>query len=167
MSFAPDFPADLLDDVHRAYLEQAIEIVLEEIRIDIDDNTGPDCFSVSFGYLPESQAHLYDVDFFVRFLATLEGVATKLAQPGFNLNSTAEELALRAFIHAAEAELAAQGLQPDFDSFRDDVCEDFDVDFLFDPAFDGIGDSELGQQMGIANLVFADWFVPFRAEAAA
>jgi hypothetical protein len=73
----------------------------------------------------------------------------------------AEELALRAILAEAEAILERDRIAGDFELYRGEAFQDQDHEFLFDPAYDGIEDSEVGRQMAIAHLRFDEWFAPF------
>lgn len=57
--------------------------------------------------------------------------------------------------------LEEQGIEAEFASFEDRFFENLDFECLFDDAYDGIKDSERGEQMGIVNLRFDDWFKLF------
>jgi hypothetical protein len=90
-------------------------------------------------------------------------VGWKLAQrEAPQLSCVAEEIALRALVIEAEALMEARDWPAeDFGDFRQEVFEDFDVDYLFDPAFDGVAEGETAAQMGMASMAFEDWFKPF------
>jgi hypothetical protein len=69
---------------------------------------------------------------------------------------------IAAIIEHAEAVLERDDVQADFTEFVDETFEDADGEQLFDPALDGIEESESGRKLGMAHL-FEDWRRPFRA----
>jgi hypothetical protein len=98
-----------------------------------------------------------------QFLTCLVTVAWKLHAPGVHrLACTAEELALNALLQSAAAARELRGERADFSELRDVAYEDEDYALLFDPAKDGIEETEQGRSMGLANLRFKNWFRPFR-----
>jgi len=99
---------------------------------------------------------------------TLLTVGYKLAQPEpphLLLSCTAEELALRALVDEAKELLAQDGIEADFALFEDDVFEDTDYEFLFQPEADGIEDSAEAARLGISRLRFDEWFTRFDGAA--
>jgi len=116
-------------------------------------------------YLPPQYAARYTPVFVKQFLACLMTVSWKLRSPEYHdLACVGEELALAAILHLAEALLEDQGLEPNFTAYVDTAFEDTDFEYLFEPEWDGIEDSELARPFGIAALRFADWMKPFRGE---
>ena len=116
-------------------------------------------------YLPPQYAARYTPVFVKQFLACLMTVSWKLRSPEYHdLACVGEELALAAILHLAEALLEDQGLEPNFTAFVDVAFEDTDFEYLFEPEWDGIEDSELAGTFGIADLRFADWMKPFRGD---
>jgi hypothetical protein len=81
------------------------------------------------------------------------------------LSSVAEELAAFAIINQAKAnieeEADGEAITDSLERFVDTYFEDLDFEFLFDNAYDGIDESETGQQLGISSLALDDWFKPF------
>jgi hypothetical protein len=113
--------------------------------------------------LPERYVDRYSPVFLKHFALCLFTVAWKLAQPDWIRPAcVAEELALRAIVRRAEGVLEMEGQPPfDFGDFEDMAFDDLDVEYLFTPALDGIDDSPVGDQLGMASLAFADWFRAF------
>lgn len=70
---------------------------------------------------------------------------------------------MRAILEQAEVQAELEGKTFTSRDLVDHIFEDMDVEFLFQPAFDGIEDDEdLVRHLGIANLRLGDWFKPFR-----
>jgi hypothetical protein len=89
-------------------------------------------------------------------------VAWKLHSPDAQmLACVGEELALHALIQRAAAILDDKGTEADFDLLRETAFEVEDYALLFDPQRDGIEDSEHVQRLGMANVRYDDWFMPF------
>jgi hypothetical protein len=61
----------------------------------------------------------------------------------------------------AERLLEEEGVKADFGGFEDVYLQDADVDLLYNLAFDGIEDSETGDELGLDHLRFENWFKPF------
>jgi hypothetical protein len=72
---------------------------------------------------------------------------------------SAEELAVRAIIQEAKGRL--EDRKNAFDTCIDRYVEDTDVAFLFDDRYDGLGETEVAQMLGLSSLALADWFLPF------
>jgi hypothetical protein len=114
--------------------------------------------------LPAKYLPRYDLAFAQRFLIAVLTVAWKLRAPGaYPLASVAEELALHAVTSMATSLLEQEQQDADLGAFDIVAYEDMDFLLLFDPAYDGVQDTELPLGSPIANLRFADWFRPFRA----
>jgi len=89
-------------------------------------------------------------------------VVWKLQSPDHQqLACVAEELALYAIINQAQVDLDLRGLEADLDAVYEEAFQDTDFEFLFDPKFDGIEESEMDEFSGMTNLRFEDWFTPF------
>jgi hypothetical protein len=115
-------------------------------------------------WLPRTTLHRYDAKFLREFLVCLASVGLKMRLPGFHpLGCVGEELALHAMIERASVVLDLDGVAADFDPWEAEVFEDLDFEMLFDPADDGIEDTALAARLGIANLKYDEWFVPFNA----
>ena len=121
-------------------------------------------------HLPRQYRARYNRLFVQRFIACLMTVACKFAQaPWQSLSCVGEELATFAFIEDARTQLELDG-HPDpddaFSDLEDILFEDMDFEFLFEAEFEGIEDTVAAQELGLANLAFADWFKPFRDDVA-
>jgi hypothetical protein len=113
-------------------------------------------------YLPRVFLHRYNDDFLRDFLVCLVSVGLKLMLPGFHpLGCTGEELAAAATRDHAVELLEAEGELADFAAWDDGAFEDLDHELLFDPALDGLPQTEVARALGMANLEYDDWFVPF------
>lgn len=118
------------------------------------------------GFLPRRYNHRYTLEFFKLFFDAVLVVAWKIHdRRRWQLNSVAEELAMRAFLQQADVLAELQGKQFDSEDLYDVIFPDADFEFLFNEAFDGIEDgrADFGQ-MGIENLRFDDWFKPFNSK---
>jgi len=131
-------------------------------------------------WLPSCYAQHYTPEFVLRFAAAVEGVAAKLADEEYYLAATIEELAAHAVLGNAKDTLEDMPdlanelgvIDPekaglDIEELQQTVFEDEDVLMLFDPRMDGIEDSPLGAELGMANLHVSEWFLPFRSEGQA
>jgi len=117
-------------------------------------------------HLPRQYRARYDRLFVQRFLACLMTVAYKFAQaPWQPLAYVAEELAACAFIEDARTQLDIEGHPESDDAFaelEDNIFEDMDFELLFEGENEGIEETAVAQDMGMAHLAFTDWFKPFR-----
>ena len=59
-------------------------------------------------------------------------------------------------------DLDGDKLQEEIYLFTDMVFQDTDFQYLFEPATDGIDESEIGERLGFTSLNFADTFRPFQ-----
>lgn len=141
-------------------------------RADMPERERVDLFEGTFlsMYLPDRFANRYGPLFVKKFAVALVSVGLKMAQgDDISLASTAEELAFNAILEAAKSdiEIREKGdcTEERLDHFSELVYEDTDFLMLFSGMFDGIEDSDLGRSMGVANLDFKRWFVPFRDDA--
>jgi hypothetical protein len=114
--------------------------------------------------LPPCYRGHYDTEFVRRFAACFSAVAGKLYSPDReSLACVAEELGLYVLLEEAEALLEKDGTEAAFSDF-DMAFEDMDFEWLYDPAFDGIEDSEAVRELRMVNLALSDWFKPFRPD---
>lgn len=112
--------------------------------------------------LPRKYLPRYDFLFAKEFVVCVSTVIWKLQSPDHQqLACVAEELALNAIINQAQVDLELRGLEADLDDVYEEAFQDSDFEFLFDPKFDGIEESEMAEFSGMANLRFEDWFKPF------
>jgi hypothetical protein len=117
---------------------------------------------ISADYLPRAFLHRYDDDFLRDYLVCLVAVGLKLQLPNFSpLGCTGEELAAHVIKQEASQLLAQAGEAADFTRWDDAVFEDLDHELLYDPALDGLPDTEVARVLGMSNLTYEDWFVPF------
>jgi hypothetical protein len=119
-------------------------------------------------FLPPRYLPKYTIGFARRFFVTLVTVAWKLAQPEqIPLACVAEELVAWALIRRARVYLDLYDKPQsahDFTEFIDVLFADVDFLFLYEPAYDGIDQTEIGARAGMTSLAFADWFHRFGAE---
>ena len=62
--------------------------------------------------------------------------------------------------------LEERGIEAWYGGFEDEVYQDLDFELLYQLRFDGIEDSPIGTELGMGNLHFDEWFVPFDNAAA-
>ena len=149
---------------HEAALDEAIQVLTDEFFEDLVALGNGAAFAETemAGYLPPKYLPRYSFLFAKQFLTCLLTVAWKLpSRQDHALSCIAEELALRALLQAAQMILEASGETATYDGLREVAFEDEDCELLFRPDLDGIEDSELGRSLGVGNLAFGDWFVPF------
>ena len=109
----------------------------------------------------------YNAIFAKRFLTALLIVEWKLFAPGeHKLACLAEELALHALIECADSLRKERGLKVDFTSLEEVAFEDRDFEILFNPAEDGLDETEVGARLGMTGMKFQEWFKPFSEDAA-
>src|SRR6185312_4591925 len=127
------------------------------------------------GYLPPRYLPKYNETFFRKFLLCLGSVGLKLRLRGTHpLGSMAEALALHAMEQLAVAVLEwaadeagtdvpslVREAQAAFGRWDDYAFDDPDHELLFDDSSDGIEDSVRGQELGIRNARFGEWFLPW------
>lgn len=112
-------------------------------------------------YLPERYRRRYRAAFAKKFLICVSTADWKHWAPeNHALVSVAEEPARNAIISRAEVILESQGAEAYYADFYDDAFDGDDFRFLFDPAWDGLEDSIIGQHLGVSNLQFDEWFKP-------
>lgn len=158
---------------HREALFAAAEILYDAMLDDLEvinsgawsaDDTREQSIEFSFiaGNLPTRYRLRYTPRFMKRFHLCLLTVIWKLGQrEPLKLSSVAEELAAYLLIQQAESSLELDGVQADFASFEDELFEDLDFELLYDDAYDGIEATAIADEIGMANLAFADWFTRF------
>ena len=157
--------ADVLPESHREALYSAF-ILLADNYFTSDDKQG----SMIGEDLPRKYRHRYTPIFLQRFFASLLTVGYKLAQsdpPVPLLSCTAEELACAMTIDLAEAHLDENGIEADYELFEEAIYQDSDFKFLYQPEVDGIEDSPEFSYLGIGQLRFDEWFLPFDNAATA
>ncbi|MBP0453489.1 hypothetical protein J5Y04_28675 [Kitasatospora sp. RG8] len=151
----------------------SIDILLDELFEDIDSlGDNPNVAQCEGGLLqleglPLQFAHLYTPLFARKLLVTAVDLTGRLCRGGFSqLSSVAEELLLRLLLETTEATLdihglLAGGVQETLGSFRENVYEDPDHEWLYEPALDGIGQDPAAALLGAAPMSADDWFAPF------
>lgn len=157
------FPSTLPPD-HWQALQNAGNVLIDEFSEDVGRLLAGEEFDDTFwmsNYLPPQFRRKYTALLAKKLLVCVVVVAWKLDQPdGWMLACTGEQLALRALVERAEVELELQGKEADYTSFWDLAFEDTDIELLFNPAWDGIEDSEIGDHLGVGNLTVEHWFDP-------
>lgn len=112
--------------------------------------------------LPHKYLPRYDLLFAKEFVVCVSTVVWNLQSPDHQeLACVAEELALNAIVGQAQALQEVRGRPVDLGDVYEDAFQDIDFEFRFDPSFDGIEESEIGEHLRLANLRFEDWFKPF------
>jgi hypothetical protein len=158
------YPRSLLPEHHWSLLASAnaelVDWVMDDLVSLAQGTAFPDL--VIADYLPRVFLHRYNDEFLRDFLVCLVAVGLKLTLPGVHpLGCTGEELAAAATRDHAGELLEVEGEVPDFDAWDDAVFEDLDHELLFDPALDGLPQTEVARTLEMANLAYGDWFVPF------
>jgi hypothetical protein len=160
--------ANVLTVRERRALQEACDLLIDSVFDDLKHVKDPqDVINAMVGiYLPERYLHKYTPLFLKKFGVCIITVAWKLAQPEhMPLSSLAEELAAWTIVRVAqglvEEHARKKKTKNAFEAFIDEYFEDTDFEFLFDDAYDGIDETEVGQMMGMSSLAFDDWFVPF------
>jgi len=163
MRLHPDI-AYLLRPEVRGAVERAVDILDADFIEEIAERThgfvplgGP-----TMAHLPDRHNDLYDLTLVRRWYLCFVAVTERLAHGWTFPRCLGEELALRAVIECARAQLELDDLdRPDsFDDLEDELFEDldhlllWDLDITVEPA-----DAEL---LGIAPLHPSTWFEPFR-----
>lgn len=119
-------------------------------------------------YLPPKYRPQYDLAFLRQFLGVLKSVADRVRSDETPVMwSVAEELAFRFIVEFAQAvgEGGSKWTERDDDdltAYIETAADDSDVDYLFDPRWDGIEDNE---SLQIVNLHFEDWFKRFNRQS--
>ena len=151
---------DCLPESHREALHDALCLLVDDFMND-PDYSEPVCVTA----LPSKYIPRYDGGFRRKFFVTLLTVGFKLAQaepPIPLLSCTAEELGLRVLIEEAREGLEAEGIEPNFSEFEDQVFQDdMDIEILYDMSLDGIEGTSVGDRLGFGNLEFDRWFERF------
>ncbi|WP_329366438.1 hypothetical protein OG896_17275 [Streptomyces sp. NBC_00669] len=155
-------------------LVYGIHLLVDELFADLGrlENDGPnvaesdEVFMVLDG-LPERYVLKYDVLFVRRLVTTAVCMTARLTQPNFGpLTCVAEELLMRLLLTEAEVTADLYGLLDDdvrraLEILADEVYEDMDHEWLYQPAADGIDEDPAFAHMGIAPMGINDWFKPF------
>lgn len=160
----------VLSRVQRNALLHGATMLIDELFDDFihvsEGGAVDDCMALS-GCLPLQFRHHYNELFVKSFIVCVVRVAERLAtwKGGTIPASTAECLALRAIIENAkllletEDKVEGKDQEMDFSFFEDVAFPDLDIELLFNPALDGIEDSDVAKIMGMV-LKPQDWFKP-------
>lgn len=156
---------EVLPTNHRRALQEAadelINTTIENLGTSYDSDWSANNWLIGT-MLPPRYELKYTGDFARKFFVCLITVVWKLGQREIVRPScVAEELAVHVLIEEAKAVMQERGEEADFGGFEDVYFEDLDFEFLYDDAYDGIEISDLGEQMGVTNLAFAEWFARF------
>jgi hypothetical protein len=170
-----DACADGLSAFNAASLSDAALFLADDMSTDMNRGNGSWDETTIGGELPAiARPFLSDPAWFVQLVHAFHLIAARLAVGHMPYpRCTGEEMALHvalAYARSSQAddELAKgtaaleDGTQDDWEYASEWLFEDHDVLMLFHGAFDGIEDSELGTQIGVASLHPRDWFIPFR-----
>ncbi|MFE6686055.1 hypothetical protein ACFVFQ_06200 [Streptomyces sp. NPDC057743] len=174
------------DDVEEPYVERAdaelaagalvyaIDILVDQLFDDAEtlaeehDNVA-ECDDPLWllDQLPAQFAVHYTANFARRLLVQAVDLTARLTRPDFeHLSCVAEELILKLLLAEAEVTLDTYGLLDDgvkaaWEAFAHEVYEDFDHEWLYQPAADGIDEDPDVAHLGIAPMGIRDWFTPF------
>ena len=163
MAFAGAFDDDTLPPSHRAALEHACTVLIDEFLDDVADlsakpTTWDDTYMAS--YLPERHRAGYTPLFAREFLLCTATVAWKLGQDEWlGTACLAEDLALNALIERAGAEIELAGDDADYDAFMDEAFEGTEFEDLLDTD-DADGDRAPAPATGAGALPIDQWFRP-------
>ena len=162
--------SDILTPPAREALQGGCDTLIDGVFDDLGNVKGSRDIADTWAaiYLPERYLYKYAPLFLRQFAVCVVTVAWKLAQPEhMPLSSLAEELAANAIIESAKvyAETAELDVVDLLEDFRDEYFEDLDFEYLFDDAYDGIDETDVGQMLGMSSLAFDDWFKPFSGES--
>ncbi|GCF07319.1 hypothetical protein [Dictyobacter arantiisoli] len=162
---------DILSETEKKSLDMACDLLIDHAFEDLEQlKDTKDAADTWLGiYLPQRYIYKYTPLFFKKFTVCLITVAWKLAQAEqIPLASLAEELAAWTLVREAQRllqdELEEATDKDNLEQFIDVFFEDLDFEYLFDNAFDGIEETQGGQQMNITSLAFDNWFKPFLDE---
>lgn len=115
-------------------------------------------------FLPHRHRHLYDSKVIQRLYVCFVVVTGRLEDGWSTHTCRAEELVTAAIIEQAKllCEDATGSASPALDDLYDTLFEDLDHEFMFDPSFDGIDDSDTfaGAQLNTGPLHPSTWFEP-------
>jgi hypothetical protein len=153
---------DVLSMHQRRALAAAGDMLLDEWFDEIGamlHDDAPSAETTLAGALPPSYRLRLTPLLAKQFHTCLTTVLWKLAQPSWiALACLGEELALRAIIDRAHEHL---GTAADFGDFEDAAFDDLDHEYLFDPRWDGVDGSAIGQALGIGSLGLEDCFTVY------
>jgi len=157
-------------------IEVLIDEVFEGFPVEGDLPLGRSFANTELGAaLPRQYYSRYTLPFLKKFTVSILTVAWKLAQKKhLPLSSVAEELAAHAILTQAkgcfelEQETLEEGMPGSkippgqaFERFREFYFEEEDFLYLFDPRYDGVDQSPVGEMMAMSSLAFENWWCPF------
>ncbi len=149
----------------RELLHQASVVLIDLLFADLQSIDDPDWNlrdSMIGSYLPAKYLPRYSPRLLKRFFVCVVTVAGKLADfEALQLTCLAEVLAMNAILEQAKvlAEMAENAVA--FEDIEEEVFEDVDFKFLFDPRRDGIEETVTGHLWGMESLALKDWFTPY------
>lgn len=147
-------------------VEQLDDFLLSEL-VELHDETKPKRTRLFSGqFLPGRYTDFYDFAMLRRLYVCLTVVVGRLQDQWEPPRCRGEELVLRAVLEHSETCLEEETNESTdaFADLRDRLFNDFDHEYLFDLAFDGIDDptTDEGSQLGVHALHPSAWFTPFR-----
>lgn len=115
--------------------------------------------------LPPLLAGHYTPAFTARFHEVFLDLGDRLTHPWVATTCVAQDLGTRLLANGVEvvADLTGLDLPDEWRDLLDDLLlADTDIDYLYDPATDGIGDDPAWRQaVGMVSLRVEDWFTPY------
>lgn len=153
-----------------AVASEAIKLVSEAFvdLADIAVNGGPDWEELhSTNWLPQQWRLVVTAEFFQKLAVAVVNVTNGLTEVDWEGPSClGEELVLRALCERVLGAPEHYGiedaqLQAEIDGFTDSAFQDADHEYLFDPASDGIDESEVGDVLGMTPLGYDAVWRPF------
>src|SRR5579864_3486250 len=144
--------SDILTPPALQALQGGCDTLIDSVFDDLETAKDPQDIADTWvaTYLPERYLYKYTPLFLRQFAVCIVTVAWKLAQPEhMPLSSLAEELAANAIIESAKAyaEISELDVEDLLEDFRDEYFEDLDFEYLFDDAYDGIDETDVGQML--------------------
>lgn len=157
------FDVTVLDDLHKKWLHEAANVMVDEL---LDDHGDWPESSLAWSLPPVIHQRALDDPMFPRqYLVSLVTVAWKLAQPDYpRPASPAEQLIVAMLVDKAEVMAELDDSDCDFDAFVDHYLEDVDHQILWDMSLDGAGDPDnpVNQYMRMGSWEYDDLFKPWR-----
>jgi hypothetical protein len=159
------YPRSVLPDDHWDALYRTNELLVDAVLDDLTELARGTPFAELqiAAYLPPKELPRYTAAFLRKFLVCLVSVGLKLRLPAFvPLGCTAEELAVVAMKIRAAQLLHETGRAANFDAWDEAALEDVDCELLYEPALDGIEDSDEARWLALGHLRFQESFRPFQ-----
>ncbi len=161
---AEHYPRSLVSPIQQSALDEALVDLVDDFADDLAglEQGQPFAELVMADYLPEAFRSRYDRAFARRFFVTLLVVAWKLKSPdAHRLANLAEQLAFRAIVDRAEANLEEWGEDAPLTDLIPVACETPEFMTLFLPTLQGVKPSEAKRRFYGTPLDFPKWFEPF------